>query len=137
MDVPPYHWLVGSLHFEKLSVTNYPVMQCHTPEEWRPQLHGWKSLKTSKKGFFFYHFIIFSPLCILHKTYPVHYRKFSSSCIGLSFHQCQKNPCTEKDTPIKVPAPCSNKKYKVLCIIHSLKILICVFQHAPFTLLAK
>jgi len=129
--VPLHHWLVGSLHFEKLSVTIYPMMQCHIADEWRPQLHWCKSLKTQAGKFFF------SNVCILYKTYPVPYLIFASSCIGLRFHQCQKNPCKEKDTPIKVPTSCSNKKYKVLCIIHSSKILICVFEHAPFTVLEK
>jgi len=49
--VPLYHWLVGFLHFEKLSVTNYPTMQCHIPEEWRPHPHRWKSLKTQARKF--------------------------------------------------------------------------------------
>jgi hypothetical protein len=51
----------------------------------------------------------------------------------LRFLKCQKNPCIEKDTPIKVSI-CSNKKYQGY---FSLKILISVFEHAPFTVFAK
>ena len=92
-----------------------------------------KPQNTSKKGFLL---LFFFPLCILHKSYPVPYHKFSSSCIGLRFHQCSKNPCTQKDTTIKVPASCSNQKVQA-SLYHTFfeNINLC-FQHAPFTLLA-
>ena len=53
-DVTLHLWVTGSHHFKPTTPSwnvgpNYPELQCHMPEEWRPQLHHCKSLKTCLK----------------------------------------------------------------------------------------